>query len=212
MKSTSTLVAIAMLTVGLAGPAAAELKLKMPKAPWKKSQVKESKYGQPSRMVVIWTPDVLSTPGKPATRGLGGRIYFYNNQNKTVPVEGQLVVYVYDEELQEHKESKVPNRRYGFTPEQFSKKYSESNLGASYNVWIPWDTQGSPLKRLQVIPIFTSVTGHHVMGKETSAVLHGPKPEGAPRDEQIVPLGGGPAQTGQNQNAQPPVPGLEDSR
>ncbi len=36
-------------------------------------------------------------PGKPVTRGFGGRIYFYNDRSQAVPVDGELVVYGFDD-------------------------------------------------------------------------------------------------------------------
>ena len=74
----------------------------IPKAPWdKKDQVVESQYDTPVRMAAIWTPDVMVRPGMPASRGFGGRLYFYNQVNKPVKVEGQLVVYAYDDSAAE---------------------------------------------------------------------------------------------------------------
>src|SRR4029453_16552070 len=62
-----------------------------------KPKLVESKYAKPVRMAVIWSPALLNKSGKKPTRGFGGRIYFYDAANKAVPVEGQLVVYGYDD-------------------------------------------------------------------------------------------------------------------
>ena len=57
----------------------------MPKAPWdKQDKLVESQYDTPVRMAAIWTPDVMVRPGMPASRGFGGRFYFYNQMNKPV--------------------------------------------------------------------------------------------------------------------------------
>lgn len=179
---------LAMLSVLIAAAACssthAELKLKLPRAPWKKKkqEVKRSAYARPARMVVIWTPDVLTVPGKTPTRGVGGRIYFYNNENKTVSVEGQLMVYAYDESKQENAESPTPNRAYAFKPEDFASKFSESTIGASYNVWVPWDAQGGKQVKVELIPIFTAVNGYRVMGQPSEVILPGKQPESSPRE------------------------------
>src|SRR5262245_6439845 len=60
-------------------------------------KVQESKYAVPTKMAVIWAPAVLNQPGQVPTRGFGGRVYFYDASNSPVAVEGQLVVYGYDD-------------------------------------------------------------------------------------------------------------------
>src|SRR3954469_12910506 len=67
--------------------------------PWgeKGSQIKESKYQAPVKMVALWSPAMYNAAGKKPTRGFGGRLYFYNAKNETIPVEGQLVVYCFDD-------------------------------------------------------------------------------------------------------------------
>src|SRR5688500_3775891 len=51
--------------------------------PWADSETKQAErnYQQPVRMVAIWSPAVYNQPGKPPTRGFGGRLYFYNGEN-----------------------------------------------------------------------------------------------------------------------------------
>ena len=53
---------------------------------------KKKVFQTPTRVVALWSPAIYSTPGKPAMRGFGGRIYFYNNKDEPIPIEGQLVV------------------------------------------------------------------------------------------------------------------------
>ena len=188
MKTFTRCLALIMaVSAGVPQLAMAERKFRLPKVPWaKKEEAKQSQYGHPVRMATIWTPDVLTIAGKQPTRGLGGRLYFYNNKNQAVPVEGQLIVYVYDEELQEQATSQRPNRVYAFRPDQFASKFSESNLGASYSVWIPWDVHGASRKKLAVIPVFTSVTGQHLVGQQSVAVLNGPAPPETQQQQQQV--------------------------
>jgi hypothetical protein len=145
------------------------------KFPWvAKTELKESKFSKPARMVAIWTDAVYNQAGKPATRGFGGRLYFYNNQNQTVPVEGQLVVYAYDDS-NEDKVREAPDKKFVFTPDQFTRHYSESDFGASYSVWIPWDTVGGMETPISLVPVFTSSTGDVVIGQQTMNVLPGRK-------------------------------------
>ena len=45
----------------------------------------------------MWSDAVYTQPGLPPTRGFGGRLYFYDAHDQPVKVEGQLVVYAYDD-------------------------------------------------------------------------------------------------------------------
>jgi hypothetical protein len=128
------------------------------------------------RLISIWSDAMYNQPGQVPTRGFGGRLYFYNAKEKTVPVEGQLIVYAYDESP-DGTPAKAPSRRFGFTPEQFTSHYSATELGASYSVWIPWDQVGGIRKAITLLPVFTSTSGHVVMGEQSINVLPGKAPE-----------------------------------
>jgi hypothetical protein len=144
--------------------------------PWgeKPPAISEGKYQAPAKMVALWSPAMYNTPGKPATRGFGGRLYFYNAKNETVPVQGQLVVYCFDDthKTSDHKQA---DRRVAFTPEQFSGHFSPTELGASYSVWVPWDAVGNPQAEVSLMPIFTAATGQVVVGQQSLGLLPGPE-------------------------------------
>lgn len=148
------------------------------KNPFSRSEPKdeESLYEQPARLAAIWTPDVLTMPGKPPTRGFGGRIYFYNNRSETIPVDGQLAVYGFDDTDPDLAET-VPQKRYVFTREQITQHFSATELGASYSIWIPWDNGESTHKVVSLLPVFTSASGHRVPGHQSLNALAGRKPE-----------------------------------
>lgn len=187
-----------LLALLLALPGCSSLQLKKPEGkgwsfPWsKKSKVKESEYQQPMRMAVVWTPETLAPPGRTPTRGFAGRLYFYNNQQQTIPVEGQLVVFAYDDTDKEGRpQSREPDRKFAFTPEQFTEHFSESDLGASYSVWLPWDATGGPFRSISLLPVFTSVSGQQVVGAQSTSTLQGRRehPVGAdqPNIEELPP-------------------------
>lgn len=142
---------------------------------WPGSKTVEERNGRASSMVAIWSDDILHQPGSPPTRGVGGRIYFYNDQHQAVQVEGQLAVFAYDESRNDRQGS-APDRKFVFTPEQFKGHYSASKLGASYSIWIPWDEAGGEQRQISLLPIFTSKSGQVVMGQQATAVLPGTKP------------------------------------
>jgi hypothetical protein len=176
MKRTSLAVVLAFIM------AAAGCQTTMPewanKLPWsekEEQQIVESKYQSPERLAAIWTPDVLSQPGQVPVRGFGGRFYFYNSRGKAVPVEGQLVVYAYDDTDSSSGVStrRTPDRKYAFTPEQFTEYYSETDMGASYSVWVPWDQVGGFQTSVSLLPVFQGTNGKVVMGQQAISVLPG---------------------------------------
>lgn len=138
-----------------------------------KPEVKESAYARPARLAVMWSPAMLNAEGKKPTRGFGGRIYFYDAGNKAVPVEGQLVVFAYNDQ-KPGGDSKSPDRKYAFTPEQFTQHYSPTELGASYSVWIPWDEVGGEQVEVSLVPVFTATSGQLVVGQSSKNLLPGP--------------------------------------
>jgi len=136
-------------------------------------RIKESQYATPARMAILWSPAMYNEIGKPATRGFGGRVYFYDAKNKPIAVEGQLVVYAYTND-KPNIDSRVPDRKFAFTPEQFTQHYSPTEMGASYSIWIPWDAVGQPQADVSLCPIFTSSSGALVMGQPSRNMLPGP--------------------------------------
>ena len=151
------------------------------------SWFKKPEYQEPKSMVAIWSEDTLIQPGKPVTRGFGGRIYFYNEKSQAIPVDGELIVYGFDDTAAtktlsaspSEKELEQSGRKFRFTAEQFTQHFSHSDLGASYSVWIPWDAVGGDQKKIMLMPTFIGkderlVRGEcarlSLAGKATSAV------------------------------------------
>lgn len=161
-------------------------------------RVKETKYQAPTRMVVLWSPAIQNAPNTKTERGFGGRIYFYNAKDEAVPVEGQLIVYGYNDSAPREKHV-TPDRKFTFTPKQFTAHYSPTELGASYSVWVGWDEVGGDQTEISLVPIFTSTAGHIVVGQTSRNTLPGPNTPSANtkvenstvtsviRDEQVQP-------------------------
>ena len=127
----------------------------------------------PTRLVSTWTDTVLHRPGEKSQRGFGGRVIFFGRESEDpVCVEGQLVVYAYDEANSDPRTAQ-PSRRYIFPPEQFARHYSESSLGPSYSVWLPWDEVGGPRKNISLIARFEPTEGPRIIGEQTRHLLPG---------------------------------------
>ena len=138
---------------------------------WISGKSIEEQHGVPQRIVALWTEDVLNQSGKMSTRGFGARLYFYDAHDKAIQVDGQLVVYAYDDSKPQTGPQRAPDRKFVFAPEDFRTHYSESQLGSSYSIWVPWDGIDGPQKEISLVPIFTSVSGKIVVGAQTVNLL-----------------------------------------
>lgn len=156
--------------VAMAKPKLIE-KLDVPNGiPWKAK--KPPKPGIPERIVATWTDTVLQKPSngmQPASaeRGFGGRLFFHNNREaKPIAVEGQLVIYAFDETDRKLTDNQ-PTRRYVFPADQFAKHQSESEeFGISYSVWLPWDKVGGDQTEVSLIARFEPLRGGNLLVSE----------------------------------------------
>ena len=127
----------------------------------------------PARIVSTWTDTVLQRTGKTPQRGFGGRLVFFTRDSEEpVRVDGQLVVYAFDETDRAPHETH-PSRKYVFPRDEFARHESESQLGASYSVWLPWDEVGGNMKQISLIARFEPEGGNYVMGEQTKHLLPG---------------------------------------
>lgn len=146
----------------------------------KKSWFKKKEYQIPQSMNVTWAHDIISVPGKPPARGFGGRIYLYNEKSQAIPVDGELMVYGFDDTHSSQPGAALlaqgmdhADKRFRFTEEQFTTHFSESDLGASYSIWIPWDAAPGPKKKIMLIPTFKSKDGKVIRGNAATLLLPG---------------------------------------
>jgi len=144
------------------------------KLPWSKKDKAPVPYPNPARMAVTWTPDTLVQSGRTPTRGFGGRLFFYDEKTRTVPVEGDLMIHAFAE----NPDGSIGEvKRYQFTAEQFTRHFSQSDLGASYSVWIPWDAVGGDQMKVSLVPSFKSTSGRVVQGETALVGLPGKRSE-----------------------------------
>jgi len=127
----------------------------------------------PSRLVSTWTDTTLNRQGETPKRGFGGRLLFFNEASEdAIRVAGQLVVYAYDDSGRMAHETQ-PTRRFVFPTEQFTRHESESKVGPSYSVWLPWDEVGGAQKNISLIARFEPTGGPLVVGEQTRHLLPG---------------------------------------
>jgi len=127
----------------------------------------------PVRLVSSWTQAVHHNGGTQPKRGFGGRIVFFSRESDLpVRVDGQLVVYAFDETDRASHETH-PTKRFIFPAEQFTRHESSTKLGPSYSVWLPWDAVGGPQKNITLITRFEPTDGALVIGEATKNLLPG---------------------------------------
>ncbi len=152
--------------------------------PWNSQQAAQRRHEESAaRIVAIWSHDVLSTPQQGAIQGFGGRMYFYNRRQEAVEVDGQLIVYAFDDTgmaVTDHTK-RAPNRKYVFRAEQLQSHRSESELGPSYSFWIPWQKLGGEERKISLVPVFIPNEGEIINGLFSKVVLPGNNPN---RNEQ----------------------------
>ena len=143
------------------------------KKPWPFKDDDGPKKGTPVRMATTWTDTVMTQTGKTPQRGFGGRIMFYGKDgNDPILVDGQFVVYAFDETNREPTDNK-PTRRYVFPPDQVAIRMSKSELGVGYSFWLPWDEVGGPQTTISLICRFEPKKGGVVVGEQTQHLLPG---------------------------------------
>ncbi|MEX0642529.1 MAG: hypothetical protein WD468_07500 [Pirellulales bacterium] len=165
--------AVLMIAVALGGVAGCSA----PKAfslnnawPWGDD---EPKPELPNRVAGMWTDTVLHKAGEKPQRGFGGRLMFYGKEaDKPVMVDGELVVYAFDETGREPTDNK-PTRRYVFPADQVSVHQSEGPVGPSYSFWLPWDDAGGPQTEVSLICRFQPKGGAVVVSEQTKHMLPG---------------------------------------
>ncbi len=172
---TTSLMAALLLSI-FAGCASKSNKWKF--ANWNVKQAvglepKEPEPQQPERMVATWTDTTLSTVGQTPKRGFGGKLMFFKKGSEDpVRVEGNLVVYAFDETDRPDHETH-PNRKYIFPMDEFVRHESESSLGPAYSFWLPWDEIGGQQRNISLIAKFEPKEGPVVIGEQTRHLLPG---------------------------------------
>jgi hypothetical protein len=143
-------------------------------------------FTAPMKVMPVWTDTVMYQSGKAPIRGFGGRMFFHKDENgDPVKVKGTLEVYAFDEAGRAPNDSR-PTRKYVFTPEQFQKHYSKSEIGHSYSVFIPWDEHGGEQKHLTLIARFVPDGSPLVLSEPSRQSLPG-KPPAQLAQQPIIP-------------------------
>jgi hypothetical protein len=160
--------------------------------PWNAETAKTRKLeSTPVRIAAVWTHDVVNVPGGKPVQGFGGRIYFYNYEQKAIQVHGELVVFTFDDTdaSQQAMPNRTPDRKFVFRADQLQTHLSDSELGPSYSFWIPWQEFGGEQRLISLVPVFMPNEGRNVTGHFSKTSLpgkHAPRPNAQSQDQIVA--------------------------
>ena len=109
----------------------------------------------------------------------------FNKADEPVQVDGELVVYGFDDTIKIRAQEKA-DKKFVIRSEDLKKKYSVSKIGSSYSIWLPWDQIGEDRKEITLLPMFRGADGQVVRGESSENVLPGPKPKLASEREDFM--------------------------
>lgn len=138
----------------------------------------EVEFAQPHRLAVIWKDSTIpGYSGSKPVRGFGGRVYFYDAKDEPIRVDGDLVVYAFDDSKYDASgdapKSRMPERKYVFRASELQQHFSQTKIGPSYSVWVPWDEVGGEQVSVSLLPMFKPVNGQIINSGQSLAVLPG---------------------------------------
>lgn len=136
--------------------------------PWDKEKNKP----QPDKIMAVWTDAVRTESGKPAERGFGGRIFFYDDKGKTMKAEGTVHIYVFDDD-RSLDQVQIPEKKFVFPADTLELRYSKCSLGHSYNFWVPIGTVQGPNRNLSLVTKIELKSGGSVVSTVTRKILPG---------------------------------------
>lgn len=155
----------------------------MAKMPWKKTaevepeavdEIELGRTGTPMSMACVWKDGTMGAAGK-SVRGLAGRVYFHDSNQRPIKVDGNFTVYAYVSDGTTGPRKVQPDRKFVFDSENLERHYSESDIGDSYSFWLPWDSIDGNETTLNLLPILKTSDGRIVRGEEVVAFLPGKK-------------------------------------
>jgi hypothetical protein len=144
------------------------------KFPWEKSTAPVIT----DHIAAVWTEAVHNQTGKASQRGFGGRLIFYDAEQQPLKVEGQVTIFVFDDE-RESIEDPSAKYKFVFPANVLDKHYSKSPLGHSYSFWLPLAPADSPTHKYSMVARLDGVHGETVLSSLTRKVLSGRGPAAA---------------------------------
>ena len=135
----------------------------------------------PVQAVAVWSPAARVVDGV-SQRGFAGRVTFYDNSNKkAIKVDGDLVVFAYEEYPGRPVSDIEADQAYPYLAEDLKKVHSYSKgIGHSYSLWVPWDTEGTDGERKTIsliVKLVTKKNSNPVRSGQATCQLPGKDPK-----------------------------------
>jgi len=139
----------------------------------------------PVEIVDVWNSYAQTTTEGKTMRGMAGRVHFYDDPRKgrAVKVEGDLTVYVFDDNETDPARTK-PLKVFQFKAETLAQHYSHQKpLGHGYNFFLPIDEIGGEEKPLCIMVRFddklndTKLDDMPLIAQPINTILAGRKPQ-----------------------------------
>jgi len=124
-------------------------------------------------VICLWqAAEGTNSDGRP-TRGFAGQLLFFAaREDETVRVDGDVRVYVFDDQGTPEEQAK-PIHQFDFNSHAFEAFLTETNLGAAYQFFIPYTREGSHKATCSLRVKYTSPNGRNVYSKIAQVILPG---------------------------------------
>ncbi len=133
---------------------------------------KEHKSPKVSRVVCLWEPAVGKIPNGPK-RGIIGQVLFFEGRDTApVKVDGEVVIYVFDDHGSIEDQSK-PIHKLALSPEELKAVHAETAVGHSYHIPVPYPKDHGLTTTCTMRVKHTSVDGHVSYSDLASVLLLG---------------------------------------
>ena len=149
----------------------------------------EATARNPAREITcIWQPAEGVGPKGVPTRGMAGQILFFTPKSDApAKVDGEVLVYLFDDQGTPEEQAK-PIHKYRFEAPAWNTHLLMSNLGPSYQVFIPYSRPGHHQAKCSLRMRFKSSDGRTIYSEPVVVTLPGtiekekPTPLGADPD------------------------------
>ncbi|MCA9074543.1 MAG: hypothetical protein KDA93_05885 [Planctomycetaceae bacterium] len=129
-------------------------------------------------VVCLWEPAEGRGLDNLPARGFAGQLLFLTRGTaEPAKIEGEIRVYVFDDQGIPEEQSK-PLHQYDFKGQAFSQYLCETNMGAAYQLFIPYPRKGSHEAKCAIRVRYTPADGGSpVYSKMADLTLPGAKPK-----------------------------------
>lgn len=142
-----------------------------------KKFVKATPQNPAVKCLCVWqTADGFDSEGKPC-RGVAGQVFFFNRDNAVpVMVNGDVHVFVFDDQGTEADQSK-PLSQFDIDRQTWNTQLTRTQFGPAYRLFVPYTRPGRNQAELAVRLRMTPDSGPVVYSDLSTINLTGHKPE-----------------------------------